>query len=246
MSGDCSVPILDICSSAIRQGITTLCFTEHLDFDPTDCCYQTLDYKRYIYEIGKARDQYAGKLEILCGIEVDFQEKFEQEIQDYLSDKELDYILGSVHYVEGTILENHEKYFPGKNSYEAYAPYFDNTLAAVETGWFDTLAHIDLCKRYGVRYFGEFDYSPFAERIKEILSLVIEKGMSLEINTSGLRQSPNESYPGIDILQLYFSMGGREITVGSDSHRLEDLGRDIEGVIRLAQSTGFDHINTYQ
>ena len=118
--------------------------------------------------------------------------------------------------------------FPGKDTpNEAYEPFFDNALAAAETGWFDALAHLDLCKRYGVLYFGEFDPTPFWERINRVLKTIIGNSMSLEINTSGLRQNPRACYPGEEILQRYCELGGKKITVGSDAHTSEDVGAGI-------------------
>ena len=154
-------------------------------------------------------------------------------------------MLGATHYVDGVILEDHECYFPGKSADEAYTPYFDNALATVETGWFDTLAHLDLCKRYGVRYFGRLDWAPYRERIEQILSAVIARDMAIEINTSGLRQSPEDTYPCRTILELYFSLGGRLITVGSDSHKVPDVGAGIDTALQLAREVGFDSVATF-
>ena len=244
-SGDSSAPMLDLCRAAIDRGITSVCFTEHIDFEPTDSCYGAFDYARYISRIHEAKEAFAGALDIRCGVEVDFQGKFRSHIEGFLDGKDFDFVLGAAHYVDGVILEDHRRYFPGKTPLEAYAPYFDNTLAAVETGWFDGIAHLDLCKRYGVRYFGPFDWSPHRERIERILRAVIERGMALEINTSGLRQSPRDLYPCRGILDLYFSLGGRSITVGSDAHRVADVGVGIAEALEIARGIGFEDVATY-
>jgi len=154
--------------------------------------------------------------------------------------------VGAAHYVEGTLLENHHLYFPGKNEREAYVPYFENTIEAIETGWFDTIAHLDLCKRYGVRYFGQFDPAPFSDLISAALKGVVERGITLEINTSGLRQSPQDFYPCEQILQEFHRLGGNDITVGSDAHRADDVGSGVAEALALAKRAGFDWVSTYQ
>lgn len=241
-SGDCSAPMLEVCRAAVDRGVKVICFTEHIDFEPTDLCYGTFDYAHYKSRIAEARKAYAGVLDVRCGIEVDFSVRHRSQIQEFLADKEFDYVLGATHYVDGVILEDHEVYFPGKTAKEAYAPFFNNTLDTVETGWFDAIAHLDLCKRYGVRYLGPFDWEPYREEIERILNAVIERDMALEINTSGLRQLPQDTYPCRGILELYYSLGGRAITVGSDAHFARDAGRDVCYALSLAREIGFEHV----
>lgn len=244
-SGDCNAPMMEMCRAAIARGIKIICFTEHIDFEPTDSCFQQFDYDHYKRQIADAREAFDGVLDIRSAIEVDFQSKFRREIEDLLGQTEFDYVLGAAHYVNGTILEDHDRYFPGKTAEEAYTPYFENTLAAVETGWFDTLAHLDLCKRYGVRYYGPFDWTPYRDIVEQILTAVIRQGMTLETNTSGLRQSPEDTYPSRDLLQFYVSLGGKLITFGSDAHKPEHAGAGIETAVEMARNLGFAEISTY-
>jgi len=244
-SGDCTASMMDMCRAAVERGLKIICFTEHIDFEPTDVCYEQFDYDLYKSKIAEARGAFDGVLDIRCGIEVDFVTRYRSEIGEFLSRTEFDYVLGASHYVDGVILEDHELYFPGKTAEEAYAPFFENALAAVETGWFDTLAHLDLCKRYGVRYHGPFDWTPYREIIVRVLTAVISRGMSLEINTSGLRQSPEDMYPSRDLLRLYASLGGKLIALGSDAHKPEHVGAGMQTAIEVARELGFTSVSTY-
>lgn len=242
-SGDCQTPMMDACRSAVSRGITDITFTDHLDFEPTDLCYGFFDYDLYKRRISEVWDAFAGQLTINCGIEVDYAVTYQSSIKEYLADKEFDYVLGAAHYVGDTILEDHAKYFPGKAVHEAYAPYFETALAAAQSGLFNALAHVDLCKRYGVLYYGPFDWSPYSDIIEQILRLVIEQGMALEINTSGLRQAPAETYPGRGILELYHALGGRIVTIGSDAHRAEDVGAGIVQASEMARDIGLAQVS---
>ena len=242
-SGDCGTPMIEACRAAIDRGIADITFTDHVDFEPTDLCYGMFDYTLYKERIAEAREMFAGELTIHCGIEVDYTVAHQAEIEGFLRGKEFDYILGAAHYVDGLILEEHENYFPGKTLHEAYAPYFENALAAAKCGMFDALAHLDLCKRYGVLYFGPFCWTPHREIIERILNAVIGRGMALEINTSGLRQAPAETYPSRGILELYHRLGGQIVTIGSDAHTPDDIGAGVAEAAKMAQKIGLTQIS---
>lgn len=245
-SGDCAASMMDMCRSAVDNGVEIICFTEHVDFEPTDVCYQQFDYDLYKSRIDEARAAFSGMLDIRCGVEVDFVIRYSHLIRRLLDCTDFDYVLGASHYVNGTILEDHNAYFPGKTADEAYRPFLENVLAAVRTGWFDALAHLDLCKRHGVRYYGRFDWEPYQELIERILREVIDRQMALEINTSGLRQSPQDTYPSFELLRLYASLGGQVLAIGSDAHRPEDVGAGIQATTDSLKGLGFSRLTIYR
>jgi histidinol-phosphatase (PHP family) len=75
---------------------------------------------------------------------------------------------------------------------------------------------------------------------------VIERGIGIEINTSGLaHQKVGEPFPTIDILKLYHSLGGEILTIGSDSHHADTVGAYLEDALCLAKEAGFDYIYTF-
>ncbi|MEN6372267.1 MAG: histidinol-phosphatase [Armatimonadota bacterium] len=245
-SGDSPTKLRDMCAKAVEIGIDEIVFTEHLDYTPTDISYGCLVYSKWMDEIAAAREEFSGRLTILSGVEVDYQEKYLPEIEDFLGSHELDFVLVSAHYVHGILLEEHEKYFPGKSEREAYLPYFEAALAAVETGFFDSLAHMDLCKRHGARYYGKFDLDRYLPQVEDILKALIRHDMALEVNTSGLRQAPGEIYPSLETLELYASLGGRKVTIGSDSHLVQHLGFGLSDGIKALKCAGIPEIARYR
>lgn len=233
-SADAESTMLEQCRRAVEVGVDEIGFTDHLDFCPTDTCYEHLNYDAFMRDIDEARRIFNGSLVIRAGIEIDYRTEYHERIENWLRGKQFDYIVGSAHYVNGIILENHEKYFPGKTPLEAYLPYFDVTESVIRSGLFDILAHMDLCKRHGSRYYGALPLEQLSPRIKQLLKLVIDAGMVLEVNTSGLRQAPKDTYPSMDIVRLYRKFGGTCISLGSDAHRASDLASGIqETIIKL-------------
>ena len=83
-SGDCAVPMLDSCRAAVQRGVRIICFTDHIDFEPTDVCYGEFDYDLYKARIAQARESFAGVLDIRCGVEVDYVAKHAPSIERFL------------------------------------------------------------------------------------------------------------------------------------------------------------------
>ena len=79
----------------------------------------------------------------------------------------------------------------------------------------------------------------------EILKTVIADGKGLEVNTSCYRYGIRDLTPAVDILKLYRDLGGKIITIGSDSHRKEHLGAHIPETMQEIKKIGFDEVYTF-
>ena len=96
------------------------------------------------------------------------------------------------------------------------------------TGLFDCLAHLDLYVRYGSRYFGPEINRIHEGIIESIFKEMAQKGMGLEINTSSRRRGLEEFHPSKEIVALAAESGITIFTVGSDAHKLEELGEYLD------------------
>ena len=242
--------IADYCQRASELGFVEIGFCEHADFDPRDWGYDYFDYPAFRRQIETQRERFGRSLSVRAAVEVTYQASKEQEIALFLADKRLDYVIGSVHLVEDAAsltadwamiseAEGCKHYFEQRTVQAAYRPYFAELRRAAASGLFDVIGHFDLVKRYGVSYYGPFDPAAFAYGIHDILKLMVDKGVGLEINTSGLRQPPRETFPGLAVLKRYRQLGGEILTVGSDAHSAADLGRGIAQAVALARQAGF-------
>ena len=243
--------IADYCQRASELGLVEIGFCEHADFDPRDRGYDYFDYTAFRRQIETQRERCGHSLAVRAAVEVTYQASKEQEIALFLADKRFDYVVDSVHLVEDgadwamiSEAEGHRdgfsgRYFAQRTMRAAYRPYFAELRRAVASGLFDLIGHFDLVKRYGVGYYGPFDPAVFADEIHDILELAVEKGVGLEINTSGLRQPPRETFPGLAVLKCYRRLGGEVLTVGSDAHSAADLGGGIAQAVALARQAGF-------
>src|SRR5689334_20868145 len=110
--------MFEMCRRAVDIGLTEIGFADHLDFEPTDSCYARLDYDSFMSDIEKSRDEFGRNIIILAGVECDYQTRFHERIENWLKGKNFDYKIGSAHYVDGILLENHHLYFPFKKTAE--------------------------------------------------------------------------------------------------------------------------------
>ena len=124
--------------------------------------------------------------------------------------------------------------------------YINQIKQMVTLADFDCVGHLDLIKRYSTKtYNTRITLIVQYELLKEVLKLIISKGKGIEINTSGLRQAPRETMPGVDVLKLYHELGGEILTIGSDAHRAEDVAEGIDIAIENAKQAGFKHLTVF-
>ena len=109
----------------------------------------------------------------------------------------------------------------GRSLADIVAPYFDEVIGAARSGLFDTIGHLDFVKRYLVPHVLPARLAAAPELYEPVLAALVESGTALEVNASGLRQLPRETYPSAAIVARYRELGGRLVTTGSDAHRAE-------------------------
>ena len=244
--------IEEYAAQAEGLGLAEVGFCEHVDLDPRDRGCGYLDPERYDREIEVARAA-ARSVVLRQGVEITYQCKLEAALETWLAGHPWDYVIASVHlldYADGwAIISEPEAmgaYFASHTERQAYSPYFAELLRAARSGLGDVLGHLDLVKRYGIRQYGPLDPAAFEEEIREVLGAAAQRGMGLEINTSGLRQSPGETYPALVVLRWFRELGGEILTVGSDAHHADDLGSGIVQAQALAREAGFRAIATFE
>lgn len=190
-------------------------------------------------EIEQAREEYAGKLNLICGIELGQATADTAAADIVLSDKRLDYVIGSMHE-----LPDHDDFafldYSKENVPELMEKNFNEILKLCQWDGFDILGHLT----YALRYIeGEqkikVDMEHYRDIIAEIFKTVIKNGKGIEINTSGLRQEYGKTFPSYEYIKLYKDLGGTIITFGSDCHSTADLAKGIPEGIALAKKAGF-------
>jgi histidinol-phosphatase (PHP family) len=244
-SVDCRVPVEEMCKAAVAAGVTELAITDHVDHEPADPGYGFYQADEYFEAIERARAKFEGQLVLLAGAEVDFNRRTADQVERFISQHEYDFVIGSVHYGDGGEIIFPD-YFAPRTLEGVFMPYFDEIEAAIDTGWFDTIGHLDLPKRYTPKSHRTYDPLAFKERLEPIFRKLIAKGMSFEINTSGIRQTPKTSMPGPAIVRWYVEAGGRLITIGTDSHALQTVGAGLAKTLDMLELCGIDSVSSFR
>jgi len=245
-SADCDTPIEESCKAAIAAGITEIAFTDHVEHELADMSYGYYDYHGFMEDVSRVRERFGDRLTILAGAEVDFNTRIRDEVGEWLDTHPgYDFIIGSCHYGDnGEII--FPEYFDHRSVQQVFEAYYVQLIAAAETGWFDTLGHIDLPKRYAPPAAGDYDPLACEDLLRQLFSVLIEKNRSFEINTSGLRQAPKTSMPAGQIVGLYTSMGGKLMTIGSDSHFAHHIGNGFEETLAMLQLCGITELSSFR
>ena len=243
-SADGLMSMDEACRQAVKMGLTEIAFTEHVDFDPSDLGYEFLKFDAYTEAITNARQCFADKLKITQGLEIGIQSYFAEEMQAYLSDKSVDFVIGSIHMVDRYDLYSGE-YFIDRDEAECIQGYIKETTEAVNNcRGFDILGHLDLVTRF-TKYFQKIEYPDYATSMEKLFKALIRREIGIEINTSGLRHGEFTN-PAPHILRQYYELGGRLLTLGSDAHKTENIAYGFAHMTRLAIEIGFKEYYVYE
>ena len=233
--------INDFCKKAIELKFREIGFSEHVDFDPSDEGFGFFNYENYQSAIKEAQLLFKGKLVIRKGVEVDYQKRFEDQIRDWLPGKNFDFVMGSVHYIKGEIIN--QQLLAKKNLKEIYREYFDEIQGSIESRLFNVVGHLELVRKYTSNRAIQQRDIEYKEKLESILVEIRDKKMFLEINSklSVLRRGFLEMMPSKETVRRYFSCGGKRVSIGSDAHSKEELGSGVKETFDfLAKSSKTD------
>lgn len=237
-SSDAKSAIMEMCESATRLGLGEIGFAEHMDFQ-IDPVSSHLDYDGYTEEIQRARRAYADRFVIRKGVEIDYQSRFEPQITEWLDDKQFDFVVGSVHYIDGVMIDS--TYNWGVDLGKVYGKYLSEVRSSVESGLFDVVGHLDIVGRYVCERV-HVEPSQFGVSFEEVLGIVAQSNVYLEINSKAINQGYADTMPGRRLVEDYLSFGGRRVSVGSDAHSSREVGRGVAEAYQFLFGSGLDDV----
>jgi histidinol-phosphatase (PHP family) len=189
----------------------------------------------YVAELLRARDETRG-VALRVGVEADYFPETADDLRALLARHPLDFVVGSVHFVEGFPVDESADLWEALSDNErdgVWRGYWERVRGMAESGVADIVGHLDLPKKFGFR--------PGVDLSREeaaALDAIAAAGMTVEINTAGWFKPAREAYPSLALLR---ECRRRDIplVINADAHEPGHLTRRFEDARALARDAGY-------
>ncbi|MGX2985141.1 histidinol-phosphatase HisJ [Helicobacter sp. 23-1048] len=228
---------------AIELGIGIYGFSCHapMNFDEQYRMRET-QLTEYLTTLKDLREKYADKIDLRIGLEVDFILGREDLMLESVLNCEVDYLIGSVHFLNEWGFDNPEFLgnYENLDTQKCWEHYLDSIEAMAKSGFFQIIGHFDLFK-----IFNNQPPQAIYPIIKRALQTIKNHSCVLEINASGLRKPCKQQYPSKEILTMARELD-IPITLSSDAHSVENVGFGYEECKNLALELAFDKVCAFK
>jgi histidinol-phosphatase (PHP family) len=245
----------EFCLSALRANLREICFTTHLDSEPTSSDgYVVVNGKRlgvldnrwledYESKVRGAADSFRERgLTVLLGVEVDYFPGVAEALPDRFHDTGFDMIMGSVHLIDRmqiTTEPEAQNAFAKLSIRQLGDRYYQLLTECAETGLFNVLGHMDVYRRYGEKFYGADIHSIWLSHVKQLAASMKRHHVGFEVNTSPWRRGMEQPMPETSLIKAMRKAGIKTVTIGSDAHNPNDVGAGVEKALSLIKECGF-------
>lgn len=231
--------------SARRQGIDELGISDHYALHPDGVELEWSMCPDVLGDYAEAVLQYASSSApiVRLGIEADYFPETIEGLRERLARVPLDYVIGSVHFVNGFPVDEHARYWNalrGDDREAKWVDYWNRVTALARSGLCDILAHLDLPKK-----FGHHPREALSSGALGALDAIAEAGMAIELNTAGWSLPAREPYPSEALLR---AARARDIPIciSADAHTPRDVARHFQRARDLVRACGWTHTARYE
>ena len=233
--------------TASERGITELGVSEHVyRFSAALDVWEHPFWRRYAVD---DLDAYCGfvreETDLRLWIEMDFVPSREDRIANVLDGRDLDYVVGSVHFLRDHSVdaEDYSVWESGQSPEKVWWRYFETVAEAARTGLYDIMSHPDLVKVWGrAAPVPDGDLRRYYEPAVEAFA---DSGVAVELSTAGWRKPVGEQYPSLPFLEMLVD-AGCPIALSSDAHEPDQLGFEYERAVELLQDNGVGEIAVFE
>ncbi|QUW21512.1 histidinol phosphate phosphatase domain-containing protein [Sporosarcina sp. Marseille-Q4063] len=206
-------------------------------------CVESIENFIEVIEEGKAKWKEAG-IELRLGIEADYFPGGEEELEKILNEFPYDYVIGSVHFINGWGFDNPklQHLFLNYDLEDLYKMFFDIVKKGISSGLFDIFAHLDNIK--------VFEYRPDENKLlplyDQVAKKLIEMNVATELNAGLFYRYPiKEMCPSPMFLEV-LAKNNVGITISSDAHFPDDMGIHATLQLDKLKEHGFNNIATFK
>lgn len=230
----------EMVAAAIFKGINEIGFSDHISIKPIDWAMpieRADDMVKRVEAVRKSTNSQT--IKIKQGAEVDYFVGHEQPIKELISSLPLDYVIGSVHFLDDWNFDTDISPYDEISIDRFYKQYFKVLQQSARSGLFDIIGHCDLAKKF--RYYPSFSLDDLYSKTAQVFK---ETNVVVELNTSGRIKPCNEFYPSATFLQQ-LARYRVPITLGSDAHVEQNVGQFFDDAISELKALGYKEIVTF-
>lgn len=235
-SCDSQMTLPEAIAAAEAQQIGII-LTEHWDYEyPTNPKDFLFSREEYFCRNEKYRSD-----RVLLGIEVGMQPHLAALENAVAEGYPFDFVLGSVHCLHKLDLYEAATY-TGMTKEDAEEAFLQESLLCVENhDNYDSFGHIDYLCRYWPYPGTHLNFEGHKASYTALLKLLIAKHKPIEINTRRLDDAQAVATL-LPIYRCYKELGGEFVTLGSDAHYVEHVGRRLALAWDMAEQCGLQPV----
>ena len=196
----------------------------------------------YVLNLRAAAGETRG-LTLRLGVEADYFPETVEQLRETLAEYPFDYVIGSVHYVDGFPIDSDARHWEAlsvEERNEKWRLYWVRVRQLAESGAYDFVGHLDLPKKFG--------YRPTVDLGREAdaaLDAIAAADMAIEINTAGWSLPAGEAYPSLELLRAA-RRRSIPLLINADAHFPEYLTRNFDRAAALARQAGYTELARYE
>lgn len=237
--------------AALDMGVSVLGLSDHTplfnaveDHPIPRAAMPRSEFPSYLAEAAALRAEFAGRIDVLVSAEADYSSGRMDSYLEALSAESLDYVIGSVHVLDGQDIFAAQRWV-GDWSDSALAAvksrFFGLVAESARSGLFDVIGHVDALKGS----FPRLSEVPVPAAADAMLAAIAGSGCVMEINTSGDTKPCGGWYPDYDIIDRAYHHGVR-ITFASDAHRPDRICDQFAEVTKALREIGYREYTVFR
>ncbi|WP_171593661.1 histidinol-phosphatase HisJ family protein [Marinifilum caeruleilacunae] len=211
-------------------------------------------YFNYPKKIEKLKEKYGNEISIKYGIELEWLGAdlgLQWNRSKIFQAQNADFVIGSLHFSKEGIpydgsQEEADQLIKLRGGVENYwLGYIEELIEMVDCSWemIQIVGHLDLPKLFAPipQALLELDTSDhiLARRMRFLLEMISEYNLALDVNLAGINKGCG-IYPHQSILQRAKQLD-IPISLGTDTHSIQNLGNHFERGIKFAYEVGYKH-----
>ncbi|MBS3899490.1 MAG: histidinol-phosphatase HisJ family protein [Dethiobacter sp.] len=232
-------------AEAEKKGLAEIGFADHFPLDlfgvteEEPLTMRASELPDYIRDVELLRRQ--ATIPVRLGAEVEYLPGRERETAEMLARCGLDYVIGSIHTLDGWDFTHpgQAQRYKQEDIDFLYERYFALVQQMASSQLFQIIGHLDVVKK-----FSYFPRRRWEHLLEDTCRAIKQADVCVELNTAGWRAPVGEAYPGEAFLAKCYELNV-PVTMGSDAHRPRDVGSGLHRAVLLLHNLGFKEIATF-